>query len=113
MRDCGIGAISIAGVVLEVGIKPTVRHGQTWAFCLCTLPMLVVLKLQVKRLEAMRGAARIEILHSSIGGQLGVGSYASSRRGPIVDINSDFPYTVGDICQNPLASSNRSSSPLS
>src|SRR5215470_20265047 len=26
LRDCGIGAVAIAGIALEVGIEPTVRH---------------------------------------------------------------------------------------
>jgi nicotinamidase-related amidase len=27
LRDCGISAFAIAGVAMEVGIQPTVRHG--------------------------------------------------------------------------------------
>ena len=26
LRDCGISAVAIAGIALEVGIEPTVRH---------------------------------------------------------------------------------------
>jgi nicotinamidase-related amidase len=26
LRDCGIGAVALAGVALEVGIEPTARH---------------------------------------------------------------------------------------
>jgi len=27
LRDCGIGAFAIAGIAVEIGIEPTVRHG--------------------------------------------------------------------------------------
>ena len=37
LRDCGIGAIAIVGVVLEVGIEPTVRHAPDLGF----LPVLI------------------------------------------------------------------------
>ena len=37
LRDCGIGAIAIVGVVLEVGIEPTVRHAADLGF----LPVLI------------------------------------------------------------------------
>ena len=37
LRDCGIGAVAIAGVVLEVGIEPTLRHAADLGF----LPVLI------------------------------------------------------------------------
>lgn len=37
LRDCGVSAIAIVGVVLEVGIEPTVRHAGDLGF----LPVLV------------------------------------------------------------------------
>jgi biuret amidohydrolase len=37
LRDCGISAIAIVGVVLEVGIEPTIRHGSDLGF----LPVLI------------------------------------------------------------------------
>lgn len=37
LRDCGISAIAIAGVVLEVGIEPTIRHAADLGF----LPVLI------------------------------------------------------------------------
>jgi nicotinamidase-related amidase len=37
LRDCGIGAIAIVGVVLEVGIEPTMRHAADLSF----LPVLI------------------------------------------------------------------------
>ena len=37
LRDCGISAVAIVGVVLEVGIEPTLRHGADLGF----LPVLV------------------------------------------------------------------------
>lgn len=37
LRDCAIGAVAIVGVVLEVGIEPTVRHAADLGF----LPVLV------------------------------------------------------------------------
>jgi nicotinamidase-related amidase len=37
LRDCGIGALAIIGVVLEVGIEPTVRHAADLGF----LPVLI------------------------------------------------------------------------
>lgn len=37
LRDCGIGAVAIVGVVLEVGIEPTVRHAADLGF----LPVLI------------------------------------------------------------------------
>ncbi|HEY1986480.1 MAG TPA: cysteine hydrolase [Terracidiphilus sp.] len=38
LRDCGISAIAVMGVVLEVGIEPTIRHAADLGF----LPALVV-----------------------------------------------------------------------
>ena len=32
LRDCGISALAIAGIALEVGIEPTVRHGVDLGF---------------------------------------------------------------------------------
>jgi nicotinamidase-related amidase len=32
LRDCGIRAVAIAGVALEIGIEPTVRHGADLGF---------------------------------------------------------------------------------
>jgi len=37
LRDCGISAVAIVGVVLEVGIEPTVRHAADLGF----LPVLI------------------------------------------------------------------------
>jgi nicotinamidase-related amidase len=37
LRDCGISAIAIVGVVLEVGIEPTIRHAADLGF----LPVLI------------------------------------------------------------------------
>lgn len=37
LRDCGINALAIVGVALEVGIEPTVRH----AADLCYIPVIV------------------------------------------------------------------------
>jgi nicotinamidase-related amidase len=32
LRDCGIGAVAIAGIALEVGIEPTARHAADLGF---------------------------------------------------------------------------------
>jgi nicotinamidase-related amidase len=37
LRDCGLGAFAIAGIALEVGIEPTVRHATDLGF----LPVVV------------------------------------------------------------------------
>jgi len=37
LRDCGISAVAIVGVVLEVGIEPTIRHAADLGF----LPVLI------------------------------------------------------------------------
>jgi biuret amidohydrolase len=37
LRDCGLSAIAIVGVVLEVGIEPTIRHAADLGF----LPVLI------------------------------------------------------------------------
>lgn len=37
LRDCGVSAIAIVGVVLEVGIEPTIRHAADLGF----LPVLI------------------------------------------------------------------------
>jgi nicotinamidase-related amidase len=37
LRDCGVSAIAIVGVVLEVGIEPTIRHAADLGF----LPILI------------------------------------------------------------------------
>jgi nicotinamidase-related amidase len=37
LRDCGVVAFAVAGIALEIGIEPTVRHGADLGF----LPVLV------------------------------------------------------------------------
>jgi nicotinamidase-related amidase len=38
LRDCGIRAVAIAGVAMEVGIEPTVRHAADLGF----IPVILV-----------------------------------------------------------------------
>ena len=37
LRDCGIGAVAVAGIAMEIGIEPTVRHAADLGF----VPILI------------------------------------------------------------------------
>jgi len=37
LRDCGVTAVAVAGIALEVGIEPTVRH----AIALGLIPLII------------------------------------------------------------------------
>ena len=50
LRDCGVSAVAILGVALEIGVEPTVRHGADLGY----LPILITDACGAGNLEAGR-----------------------------------------------------------